>query len=184
MAARLGQAAWDGSVVSSALRRGARWVAAAALAPGRRAAACFLEGPRLPPCRPTAAVEAMLTVCSCLWVHITVRAEVLSAAASADAPPGVVTRLLEPLRRPRHRLLLDAAAPPDAVVPDAAVPDAAAPPGMQQAIMETGLFDQSELESWKAAGRLIGRQRQAELPACLLWPRACACAATELLPSP
>ena len=159
-------------------------MAAAALAPGRRAAACFLEGPRLPPCRPTAAVEAMLTVCACLWVHINVRAEVLSAAASADAPPGVVTRLLEPLRRPRHRLLLDAAAPPDAVVPDAAVPDAAAPPGMQQAIMETGLFDQSELESWKAAGRLIGRQRQAELPACLLWPRACACAATELLPSP
>jgi hypothetical protein len=57
----------------------------------------------------------------------------------------VVTRLLEPLRRPRHRLLLDDAGfSPDDVAPGAVALDAGAPPGMQQAIMETGLFDQSE----------------------------------------
>ena len=81
-------------------------------------------------------------------------AEFTTAAHEGDAPTAVVTRLLEPMRRPRHRLLLS-------VVDDDGTAAAAPAPGgseepapdMPHNIVETGLFDQSGCcwrgpESW------------------------------------
>ena len=102
--------------------------------------------------------------------------QVLSAAAINDAPAAVVTRLLEPLRRPRHRLLLD----------DTAAPNETKAEGAQHAIMETGLFDQSEWGGGREPGGWLGATSQAAwpIPSAGLLPPNCPCPTIPHPPCP